>query len=65
MFMGFQCFEFSLGLEMFVLGKIAGGPKECQGRKLRIYKTSLSGKIAMIGLRVKKKGKKFKLDSYP
>lgn len=40
--MGFQCFEFSLGLEMFVLGKIAGGPKECQGRKLRIYKTSLS-----------------------
>lgn len=40
--MGFQCFEFSLGLEMFVLGKTAAGPKEHQRRKLGIHKTSLS-----------------------
>lgn len=33
MLMGFQSLEFSLGLEMFVLGKIVAGPKECQGRK--------------------------------
>lgn len=36
--MGFQCFEFSLGLEMFVLGKIAGGPKECRGESLEYTK---------------------------
>lgn len=40
--MSFQCFEFSLGLKMFVLGKIVAGPKEYQGRKLGIYKTLLS-----------------------
>lgn len=60
--MVFQC---SLELEMFVLGKIAAGVKEHQGTKLGIYKTSFSWKIAMIGLRVKKEGKEFKLGSCP
>lgn len=40
--MRLQYVELSLGLEVFVLDKIAGGPKERQGSKLGIYKTSLS-----------------------